>query len=353
MGRPGGAGAAAPSSCVACGNAGHTMETCRRLTAYEPAQRKQIAETWQKNRMDLEKFKRVRSVVMSASAGIQAANSSSRHTRRRLWDLGANRNVTDKRCATNIQDEETVVLGVGEKMRLKKVGRVNVLPGHVPLKTLVTENSEMDILAPLVLINEEEINASLSLSMEIPHAVCHEHELLLFSNVNGEKKLLHRIREGEVIEGLFIDQQPAICHAQHGPIAMLAASTSGGGSILAAIAAEAHVRALIAEAAMDNGTRNWTTDEYQLMHAACVQMLTPPEGDDDYESQSDASIDIVEAEQPNDANTGGSGSATCQEAFYKLHSDRLAHASVSTMRLIKQHDAIPGIPWGEIVFPPG
>ena len=73
--------------------------------------------------------------------------------------------------------------------------------------------------------------------------------------------------------------------------------TSEGESILAAIAAEAHVRALIAEAAMDNGTRNWTTDEYQLMHAACVQMLTPPEGDDDYESQSDASIDIVEAEQ--------------------------------------------------------
>ena len=168
---------------------------------------------------------------MPASAGIPTANSSPRnHYRRRLWDLGSNRNVTDKRCASNIQDEETVVLGVGGKMRLKKVGRVNVLPGHAPLKTLVSENSEIDILAPLVLMNEEEINAELHLSMEIPHAPCHEHELLLFSNVDREKKLLHRIREGEVIEGLFIDQQPlqpAICHAQHGPIARLRHQPAG------------------------------------------------------------------------------------------------------------------------------
>ena len=58
----------------------------------------------------------------------------------------------------------------------------------------------------------------------------------------------------------------------------------------------------------------------------------------------------VEVDQPN-ANAGGSGAATCQAAFWKLHSNRLAHASVSTMRIIKQHNAIPGIQWYKIEFP--
>ena len=163
-----------------------------------------------------------------------------------------------------------MVMGLGGKMRLKKVGLVNVLPGYAPLKTLVSDNLELDILAPLVMLNEDELNRELQLSMEIPHAVCNEHELLLFSNVNGEKKLLHRIPEGEVIEGLFIDQQPADCHAQHDSLAMPVTSASGGRAIFAAIAAEGHVRALIAEAAVDDGTRYWSADEYKLLPVACV-----------------------------------------------------------------------------------
>ena len=78
-------------------------------------------------------------------------------------------------------------------------------------------------------------------------------------------------------------------------------------------------------------------------------MLTPPESPDGVDA---TAIDMVEVEldQPN-ANAGGIGAATCQTTFWKLHSDRLAHARVSTVRMIKQHNAIPGIPWDKIEFP--
>ncbi len=91
----------------------------------------------------------------------------------------------------------------------------------------MSDNVELDILAPLVMLNEEELKRELNLSMEIPHAECHKHELLFFSSVNGEQKLLHRIPECEVIEGLFIDQQPVACHAQHESIDMPVTSASG------------------------------------------------------------------------------------------------------------------------------
>jgi len=346
----GGAAVVAARNCIACGKGGHTMETCRMLMQYEPTQRGQIAEVLQEQRQELEKFRLVSSVAMKATTLANSANRVPlRNQRRRLWDLGSNRNVTDESRASSIREEGTMVMGLGGKIRLKKVGLVNVLPGHAPLKTLVSDNVELDILAPLVLLNEEELNRELQLSMEIPHAACNEHELLLFSNVNGEKKLLCRIPEGEVIEGLFIDQQPADCHAQHASLAMPVTSASGGRDIFEAIAAEGYVRALVAEAAVDNGTRHWTEDEYQLLHAACVHMLTPPESLDGVDA---TAIDMVEVEldQPN-ANAGGIGATTCQTAFWKLHSDRLAHASVSTMRMIKHHNAIPGIPWDKIEFP--
>ncbi len=106
-----------------------------------------------------------------------------------------------------------------------------------------------------------------------------------------------------MIEGLYIDQQPLACHAQPEPIAMPMTSASGGIALFEAIAADAHVRTLMAEAVVDDGTCHWTADEFQLMHAACVQMLTPPEG----EAVDDA--DMVELDQPN-ANAGGSGAAS-------------------------------------------
>ncbi len=71
-------------------------------------------------------------------------------------------------------------------MRLKKGGLVNALPGYAPLKMLISDNVELDKLAPLVMLNEEELNMELQLSMAIPHATRHEHELLLFSTVNGK-----------------------------------------------------------------------------------------------------------------------------------------------------------------------
>jgi hypothetical protein len=76
------------------------------------------------------------------------------------------------------------------------VGLFNVLPGYAPLKTLVSDNVELDILAPLVMLNEEELNRELQSSMEIPHAACHEHELLHFSNVNGEKSCCTESQRG-------------------------------------------------------------------------------------------------------------------------------------------------------------
>ncbi len=112
---------------------------------------------------------------------------------------------------------------------------------------------------------------------------------------------------------MFIDQQPADCHAQHASLAMPVTSASGGRAIFEAITAEGYVRALIAEAAVDNGTRHWTEDEYQLLHAACVHMLTPPKPPDGVDA---TAIDMVEVEsdQPN-ANAGGIGAATCQQHF--------------------------------------
>ena len=50
-------------------------------------------------------------------------------------------------------------------MCMKKLGRAEALSGYAPLKTLVSEHSDLDILAPLVLMNEEEINAELHVSI--------------------------------------------------------------------------------------------------------------------------------------------------------------------------------------------
>jgi hypothetical protein len=94
------------------------------------------------------------------------------------------------------------------------------------------------------------------------------------------------------------------------------------------------------------------------MYAACVKMLTPPDGVGDVEVDAKnftaTAIDTVEVElHQQNAHAGGSSSTTCQAAFWKLHSDRLAHASVSTMRMIKPYNGNPGIPWDKIETSPG
>jgi hypothetical protein len=108
----GGAAVVAARNCIACGKGGHTMETCRMLRQYEPSQREQIAEVLQKQRQELEKFRLVSSVAMKATTLANSANRVPlRNQRRRLWDLGSNRNVTDESRASSIREEGTVVMG--------------------------------------------------------------------------------------------------------------------------------------------------------------------------------------------------------------------------------------------------
>jgi hypothetical protein len=64
---------------------------------YEPIQRGQIAEGMQKQHPECEKYRWVSSVAMKATTWTKSANSLPlRNQRRRLWDLGSNRNVTDE-----------------------------------------------------------------------------------------------------------------------------------------------------------------------------------------------------------------------------------------------------------------
>ncbi len=67
------------------------------LMQCEPTPRGQIAEGLQKQPREWEQYRLVSSVAMKATILTKSANNLPlRNRRRRLWDLGSNRNVTDE-----------------------------------------------------------------------------------------------------------------------------------------------------------------------------------------------------------------------------------------------------------------
>ena len=405
----------AAATCKVCLASSHASADCRRLTALgiTPAKIPAAIESFWKQNQEMAAAGILSPVRKGSGEAVSCyiLNTSAPSPSLRLFDLGANANVTRSCFVSNIRElqHRVKLRGIGPKeMWLTHSGTIAPFPQHPSLQlgTYVCDAITFNILAPITLLQDQKIREEWGVGLHVPHADSMAQRLIL-SATKKDGLILLDLPVGKHVSGLFVDEIPSItkfsCTAEaHAKLNDRVKVTPA--SCNALIAAMQPARTLSTNDTTDScplpdhgqpltdDTKQSITCEqeeeednpcakgetkaseednplfYQLLSlaAACE---APTASDEDFNNLTALCMDVfafandIDDEEDIDEDLPESiidddpvtaplkpEQRRCQDFFYEAH-ERLGHASVKVMKLIRKYKSINGIEWNKIKFP--